>query len=47
MRDPSAATRAGEGAFKADGKSIFIKLLPAAEEFRHAGFFVFAVRQER
>jgi len=29
---------AGEGAFKAGGKSIVMKLLPAAEVFRHAGF---------
>ena len=29
---------AGEGVFEADGKSIVMRLLPAAEEFRHAGF---------
>ena len=37
-RDLCAAKVAGEGAFKADGKSIVMNVLPAAEEFRHAGF---------
>ena len=32
-RDLCVAERAGEGAFKAKGKSIVIRLLPAAEEF--------------
>jgi len=41
-RDPRAAKGAGEGAFEADGKSIVMRLLPAAEEFRHAGFLFFA-----
>ena len=39
-RDLCAAEMAGEGAFQANGKSIVMRLLPAAEEFRRAGFFV-------
>jgi hypothetical protein len=46
-RDRCAAKAAGEGVFEADGKSIVMRVLPAAEEFRHAGFLFFAVRYKR
>lgn len=47
QRDLCAAEWAGEGAFKANGKSRVIKLLPAAEEFgtRVFCFCTYAVRE--